>query len=46
VGRFCFRGNHQGKDIDVKNGVLVGKGNNQDLMAVGNAIEQSHKNIS
>ncbi len=38
---------HQGKDIDnIKNGVLVGKGNNQDLMAAGNAIERSHKNIS
>ena len=38
---------HQGKDIDnIKNGVLVGKVNNQDLMAAGNAIERSHKNIS
>jgi len=38
---------HQGKDIDnIKNGVLVGKGDNQDLMAAGNAIERSHKNIS
>ncbi len=38
---------HQGKDIDnIKNGVLVGKDNNQDLMAAGNAIERSHKNIS
>lgn len=38
---------HQGKDIDnIKKGVLVGKNNNQDLMAAGNAIERSHKNIS
>lgn len=38
---------HQGKDVDnIKNGVLVGKVNNQDLMAAGNAIERSHKNIS
>lgn len=38
---------HQGKDIEnIKNGVLVGKANNQDLMAAGNAIERSHKNIS
>lgn len=38
---------HQGKDIEnIKNGQLVGKGNNQDLMAAGNAIERSHKNIS
>lgn len=38
---------HQGKDIiNIKNGVLVGKGNDQDLMAAGNAIERSHKNIS
>lgn len=37
----------QGKDIDnIKNGKLVGKNNNQDLMAAGNAIERSHKNIS
>ena len=38
---------HQGKDIDnIKKGILVGTGNNQDLMAAGNAIERSHKNIS
>lgn len=37
----------QGKDIDnLKEGILVGKNNNQDLMAAGNAIERSHKNIS
>lgn len=37
----------QGKDIDnLRNGKLVGKNNNQDLMAAGNAIERSHKNIS
>ncbi len=38
---------HQGKDIaNIKNGVLVGKNKDQDLMAAGNAIERSHKNIS
>jgi len=38
---------HQGKDIDnIKKGELVGKDNDQDLMAAGNAIERSHKNIS
>lgn len=38
---------HQGKDIEnIKNGILVGKNNDQDLMAAGNAIERSHKNIS
>lgn len=38
---------HQGKDIEnIKEGILVGKNNNQDLMAAGNAIERSHKNIS
>lgn len=37
----------QGKDIDnIKRGKLVGKNGNQDLMAAGNAIERSHKNIS
>ena len=37
----------QGKDIDnIRQGKLVGKNNNQDLMADGNAIERSHKNIS
>lgn len=38
---------HQGKDIEnIKKGILVGKHNDQDLMAAGNAIERSHKNIS
>lgn len=38
---------HQGKDIEnIKAGKLVGKDNDQDLMAAGNAIERSHKNIS
>ena len=38
---------HQGKDIEnIKQGKLVGKSDNQDLMAAGNAIERSHKNIS
>jgi len=38
---------HQGKDIEnIRIGSLVGKKNNQDLMAAGNAIERSHKNIS
>jgi len=38
---------HQGKDIEnIKNGTQVGKDNNQDIMAAGNAIERSHKNIS
>lgn len=38
---------HQGKDIEnIRKGKLVGKYNNQDVMAAGNAIERSHKNIS
>lgn len=38
---------YQGKDIEnIKAGKLVGKQNDQDLMAAGNAIERSHKNIS
>ena len=38
---------HQGKDIEnIKKGKLVGKNNDQDLMAAGNVIERSHKNIS
>jgi len=38
---------HQGKDIEnIMKGVLVGTNSNQDLMAAGNAIERSHKNIS
>lgn len=38
---------HQGKDVsNIRAGKLVGKNNDQDLMAAGNAIERSHKNIS
>ena len=38
---------YQGKDIEnIKKGKLVGKKKNQDLMAAGNAIERSHKNIA
>lgn len=38
---------HQGKDKEnIEKGRLVGANNNQDLMAAGNAIERSHKNIS
>lgn len=38
---------HQGKDIEnIKLGKQVGTNNDQDLMAAGNAIERSHKNIS
>lgn len=38
---------HQGKDIEnIKAGKLVGKKANQDIMAAGNAIERSHKNIA
>lgn len=37
---------HQGKDIEnIQKGIKVGKNNDQDLMAAGNAIERSHKNI-
>lgn len=37
---------YQGKDIEnIKTGKLVGKRNNQVLMAAGNAIERAHKNI-
>lgn len=37
----------QGKDIEnISIGKLVGKNSDQDLMAAGNAIERSHKNIS
>ena len=37
----------QGQDIEnIRAGKLVGKNNDQDLMAAGNAIERSHKNIS
>lgn len=38
---------HQGKDIEnIEKGILVGVKKDQDLMAAGNAIERSHKNIS
>lgn len=38
---------HQGRDIEnIKRGELVGAHKDQDLMAAGNAIERSHKNIS
>lgn len=38
---------HQGKDIEnIEKGELVGKNKDQDLMAAGNAIERSHKNVS
>lgn len=38
---------HQGKDKEnIEKGKLVGANNDQDLMAAGNAIERSHKNIS
>lgn len=37
---------YQGKDIEnIRKGVLVGKNKDQDLMAAGNAIERSHKNV-
>ena len=37
---------YQGRDIEnIKAGKLVGKHNNQVLMAAGNAIERAHKNI-
>ena len=37
---------YQGKDIEnIKKGKLVGKNNDQILMAAGNAIERAHKNI-
>lgn len=36
----------QGKDVEnIEKGILVGKGRDQDIMAAGNAIERSHKNI-
>ncbi|MCM1500705.1 MAG: restriction endonuclease, partial [Clostridium sp.] len=36
----------QGKDIDnIKAGIKVGKNEDQDLMAAGNAIERAHKNV-
>lgn len=38
---------YQGKDIEnIRKGKLVGVNCDQDLMAAGNAIERSHKNIS
>ena len=38
---------HQGKDIEnIKKGIKVGTKKDQDIMAAGNAIERSHKNIS
>ena len=38
---------YQGRDIDnIRQGILVGKNNDQDLMVAGNAIERAHKNIS
>lgn len=38
---------HQGKDIEnIEKGELVGTNKDQDLMAAGNAIERSHKNVS
>lgn len=38
---------HQGKDIEnIRVGKLVGKKNNQDLMAAGNAIERAYKNVN
>lgn len=38
---------YQGKDIEnIRRGQLVGKNSDQDLMAAGNAIERSYKNVS
>ncbi|MCR5187461.1 MAG: hypothetical protein K6C97_00895 [Treponema sp.] len=38
---------HQGKDIEnIQAGKLVGKKNDQDLMAAGNAIERAYKNVN
>lgn len=38
---------HQGKDIEnIREGKLVGKKKNQDLMVAGNAIERAYKNIA
>lgn len=37
---------YQGKDIEnIKRGIQVGANKDQDLMAAGNAIERSHKNV-
>ncbi|MCG7279289.1 hypothetical protein MHJ95_09895 [Corynebacterium imitans] len=36
----------QGKDVEnIEKGILVGNNHDQDIMAAGNAIERSHKNI-
>ena len=38
---------HQGNDIEnIRAGKLVGKNNNQTLMAAGNAIERAYKNVN
>lgn len=38
---------HQGKDIEnIMAGKLVGKNNDQDIMAAGNVIERAYKNIN
>ena len=38
---------HQGRDIEnIKAGKQVGKNDNQDLMAAGNAVERAYKNIN
>ena len=38
---------HQGKDIEnIRTGKLVGKNNDQDIMAAGNAIERAYKNVN
>lgn len=37
---------YQGKDIEnIRQGLLVGTNKDQDIMAAGNAIERSHKNV-
>ena len=37
---------YQGKDVaNIRDGKLVGKGNDQDIMTAGSAIERSYKNI-
>lgn len=37
---------YQGKDVEnIQQGILVGTRKDQDLMAAGNAIERSHKNV-
>jgi len=38
---------YQGKDVEnIKEGILVGKNKDQDLMVAGNAIERMYKNIN